>query len=614
MRGASIDALGDIGPDAASAAGPTIAQYLKDEDPAVRARSIAALRNIHWSAGNMVSALLSAAHDPDGYVRSQALESLDAMTPTPDGAKDIFIDAAEHDTDAGSREKAIAALGCIGKGSPSARQALLSVMAGDNEYVRDKAAHCVGDWGPSVITFIAPMLRDPSASVRIAAATSAAAVGEGAEPVLPDLIALLKDPDENVRFSAASAIAEIGVGADSAVPALRDALCDPSFEVRDGALHALGRMGPAALPAIDAIVACLRDPRNEVRYDVGFAFSSLSDWPVQPTSDETVRTLIGLLSDPDEQTRQALRRVWGSSGGVPRRSRRRSCAFRSKTFKAYEADVFGRIGVADPEVIALLIEMLQKARKTDLVVLTTALSKLKPLPGAAIPPLINVLSSDDAIAQLSAAYALSRFGPDAAAALPALNRLASSRSSRPGGAGRGSMRSGRPHCRIEAGRKRHRRSVRSPDQYPYLVSDDPGHLIGFGRPSGAGRSRASRRGRPHSDGPSRPAKYRRRRSAAGPRKGRPGSALPKLREMLHGDTKLVRRAAMETIRKIEACMIPGRSAGTPRRNACSASGEARVKSEAGRSTLRRSAMAVANDGAAGAGEDLPVPTYFALHG
>lgn len=193
------------------------------------------------------------------------------------------------------------------------------------------AARALGDWGCSIVTFIAPLLRDPSANVRIATATAAEVVGEGTEPLLPDLIAMSRDSDDKARYRAAMAIAAIGVGADSAAPALRD----PSFEVRESALRAFGRMGPAAEPAIDAIVATLKDPNIDVRRHAGFALSNLSMWPVQATSDQTVKKLISLLSDPDDATSVGAVEGLGVFGvqarpAIPALIR----AFRNKTFTA----------------------------------------------------------------------------------------------------------------------------------------------------------------------------------------------------------------------------------------------------------------------------------------
>ena len=66
------------------------------------------------------------------------------------------------------------------------------------------------------------------------------------------LIADLKDEDQEVRERAAHTLGEIGDVAKEAVPALIAALKDKDKGVRGGAVYALGQIGPADKEVVSA--------------------------------------------------------------------------------------------------------------------------------------------------------------------------------------------------------------------------------------------------------------------------------------------------------------------------------------------------------------------------
>src|SRR5262249_3952486 len=135
----------------------------------------------------------------------------------------------------------------------------------DRAEVRARAADSLARIGPAGADAesFKRALRDPSLSVRVAAAAGLWELTHKPEPVLPVLIEGLASDDELVRSSAADTVGKLGPAAGPAVPSLVAMLtAPPSLGMpisasRLAALAALRAIGPAARDAVPALVGLL---------------------------------------------------------------------------------------------------------------------------------------------------------------------------------------------------------------------------------------------------------------------------------------------------------------------------------------------------------------------
>src|SRR5262249_21185703 len=104
----------------------------------------------------------------------------------------------------------------------------------------------------AAVPALLPLLHDPAAATRRAAATVLGEIGSEAEVAVSALVAALKDADPAVRWAAAEALGRIGPDAEEAVPALLAALADPA--VHAIAIDALGGVGASARGAVPRLL------------------------------------------------------------------------------------------------------------------------------------------------------------------------------------------------------------------------------------------------------------------------------------------------------------------------------------------------------------------------
>ena len=113
--------------------------------------------------------------------------------------------------------------------------------ARSDEKVRVAAIMALGEAGTAkdVVSTLAEMLDDSSASIRHAAAFALADIGPEAKEAVKPLIKALDDKDENVRAEAAFALGSIGKGAKAALPALEALAKDKNPVVHKAAAAAI---------------------------------------------------------------------------------------------------------------------------------------------------------------------------------------------------------------------------------------------------------------------------------------------------------------------------------------------------------------------------------------
>ena len=200
-------------------------------------------------------------------------------------------------------------------------------------------------------------------------------------------VTALKTDDTATRMEAANTLGFMREGADDAVPALVDVLEDDYEPLRRNAIYTLGAIGaPAVKPLIDALAAKKEAFDMEPILHICDAAHGLA-----AIGASAVPALMNVLEDERENVRASAAYALGEMGPV-----------------AAEA-VDG--------LIALLTDESEEVRRHA----TSALGMIKEPVSKTVPALVRVLEDrEDTDLAFFAAQALTRIGPDAVEAIPAL--------------------------------------------------------------------------------------------------------------------------------------------------------------------------------------------------
>lgn len=246
VRAEAADALGSIGPKAASAAAPLTA-LLTDSDAAVRHSAAAALGEVGARSPEVLAGLEKLLAEENPAVRSGAVEALGRLAST----------------------------GAIPKGLLEKLGEALADPEGD---VAARAADALEKAGPAALKTLSAKLESEEAR-----ALAAAAIGqiarqkEGRLPELdsikPQLLKLIRAeamgkvgaiPDETTRDAVLRTLAVLAPaleGDEKTLEALREAVLDESYPGRAVAALAYAQVaGPKAIPTLRKTVNDSRDP------------------------------------------------------------------------------------------------------------------------------------------------------------------------------------------------------------------------------------------------------------------------------------------------------------------------------------------------------------------
>jgi HEAT repeat protein len=240
-------------------------------------------------------------------------------------------------------------------------------------------------------------LRDEYWDVRECAAELLAKAGPAAVPALARALA---DSDYFSRWYAARTLARIGPEARAALPDLGRALGDPAMDVRKEAAEAIVRMGDPG-PAAPRLVAALADPSEPVRAlaaealgGTGAAVLSEIIKVVEHGGPEAQRAAIEALSRIGPPARPAAAVLMGALRDEIARTERQAAAIENIGIR----DSFMRHHVPEQAV-------------------SRALGRMGP---AVVPPLLEMVNSQEYVKAWFACDILGRMGPEAASATPGL--------------------------------------------------------------------------------------------------------------------------------------------------------------------------------------------------
>ncbi|MEU9097938.1 fumarate reductase/succinate dehydrogenase flavoprotein subunit [Streptomyces sp. NPDC048361] len=258
VRAAAVTVLGETVP---SGAGIALAARLRDGAPAVRSVAAAVLRELAevLPADAELSAALREALDvPDPTVRTAALDVLRALRL---GDAPLYA-ARLADTDIEVRIHAVRGLVAVDAVTELARAA-----ADPAREVRVAVARGVAALRAPRPVSLDPLLDDRDPLVRAAALAALAATGCPA-PYAEHAVTALADPAWQVRAGAAAALK--GAAPEAAVPALAETLTDTNADVRKAAVLSL-LAHRAHAEARDALATAVTDTDADVRAYAGRA-------------------------------------------------------------------------------------------------------------------------------------------------------------------------------------------------------------------------------------------------------------------------------------------------------------------------------------------------------
>jgi HEAT repeat protein len=310
------------------------------------------------------------------------------------------------------------ALGPVGAGDAAAGAALLEALRADEADLRRAAAEGVAASGvksPETVQALGAALEDKDRAVRVQVLTALAAAPPEAR-ALPHLLKAFGGDDEGLmrqaasalarrkpakedtaalgaaltserlrlRLYAASALAEAGPAAVEALEPLTKALEDGDATVRRLALVALRGMGPAAKPAGPALVKLLEggDARTKVEVVLTLAKLELEPKAVVPV---LVKAALEKDGPGQAEAKTALRKLGGW---------------------------------AKPAVTGLIAGLKDEATRPVAVQALAGVGK------AGVSEMADGLRSRDSAVRLALLEALAEIGPDARAALLAVNACA----------------------------------------------------------------------------------------------------------------------------------------------------------------------------------------------
>jgi HEAT repeat protein len=377
----------------ASKEAPNLIALLKDPEESVRCVAAEALGKLGDVGAEEIDALVEMLHDPSSKVKASAARALGSMKKLAARAVEEIIPLLQ-DREEEVRTAAADAIALVGALNEQATESLVEGLASKDNVIQAQTAQALATIG-SAAKDAAPALVEAlgkgSDRVRAKAAQALGKIGEAAaEVAVPSLVKALRGKDNWTSALAAEALGEMGESADEAVPALVQCLRSGNPLVRANAAEALGKMGSAAAGAAQALEKAACDEDGAVRCRAVLALGKID----RPNA-RAEKVLMEALKDPDPLVRAAGIESIGQCG--------------QKTEAVWNA-LLPLLNDSNDEVKVKVVQVLPRlcGPRTEL-----------------IDGLCDLLSKNDSpLVQTSAALALGKMGPAAAAAGPILLHMA----------------------------------------------------------------------------------------------------------------------------------------------------------------------------------------------
>jgi HEAT repeat protein len=300
----------------------------------------------------------------------------------------------------------------------------------------------------SAVPVLTTAAQNKSSEVRIYSVQALGAIGRAASNAVPVLIRSARDENDGVRLSAVDALGRIGATLPESIEALTAAVSDGSSDVRitarkalemlvlprlrqplpeATAVNAFRAIGPSAVPSL---IALLKDGDPVLRADAAWALGSLQ---ISNRQDlVAISPLIGALGDPDAHVRLQAAAALGQFGPAasaavePLTGRLKDDEKGPDTntvvyVRAAAARALGRIGPGAKAAVPMLQSLSTDQNRYTRMDAVVALWRIQRLAAAALPKLMDGLSTIEQDTTWQIFDALAEMGPQAKEAVPAIS-------------------------------------------------------------------------------------------------------------------------------------------------------------------------------------------------
>jgi HEAT repeat protein len=355
---------------------PALLGLIGHKTPSVRYLVASALGDMGKPAAAVIPEIIGLLKDADGEVRAGAAEALGKIGARPDLSVGA-LEAVAQDPDRrvqGAVQTALLALG-----APGAAKGLVAVLKTGGQMEKYKALEALGEMpaaGAANVDAIVAALNDKDPLVSKKAVDVLGLLGAAGAPGVPALIERLKTEDGTGKWSVVMALGKIGPPAKAAVPALIGLLGNPEAKIDPEAAAVIAR-------AAQAIRATSKDSVN------------LAVWAA---------SAIDRIEPGHKVARGVL--LYGM------RNKRLLYDERLEATERLAAST------GESEAFDVLVSLGRDASEKARLHAGFALARFGR--AEAVAPLVEALSYDNSVMQVSAATALGSLGPAAKSAVPAL--------------------------------------------------------------------------------------------------------------------------------------------------------------------------------------------------
>jgi HEAT repeat protein len=432
LRVVAIDAIAELGPGGRAAI-PELVAALGDADPRPRWHAARALGLIGEESISTVPALVKLLGDADPIVVTQAAAAIgmvkadDGRTTTPPQDQAIYDSAIEPlmktcvHSDPRARRAAMRALERLVPDDTTLAPLFCKQLADTDPSAVLPALHTLADLDEKAVPFLLEALKEPKS--RYWATVAIAEIGPEAAAAVEPLSSLVAEGELDERMQAALALAAIGEPAASAAPMLVQALESNEDLLRFAAAFALGKI--KAESADKALEQAALDPDEFLAAIAAWARAQIHPQDAALVNDAVQKARKGLDSDRPNVRKASVSALSDLAEFTDEQARKRL----AEEFVSLLNDADPAVGMSAGAALVRLEEVAVGEIKEALANPATRLKALEVAAAlgaagkAAEAEIEALLTSDDPLVQGEAAVALASMGPDAAAAVPALQKL-----------------------------------------------------------------------------------------------------------------------------------------------------------------------------------------------
>ncbi|MDA0254996.1 MAG: HEAT repeat domain-containing protein [Planctomycetota bacterium] len=437
IRWHAARAIGMIGHEAASAI-PVLVERLADDDAVVVTQAAAAIGQIRGDDDRSeipeadiaiyeaaVQPLVRTAVHPDPRARRAAIRALRGLSASPQALAETVLDHLDEV----DPQMVLPAMHTLADMKGEAVPFLLRALEDPkSRYWAEVVLSEIGEDAAPAVEPLSRLAAEGEVEERVQAILALAAIGEPAQAASAQLIAALESSDDSLRYVAAYAAGKVrAADADEALTAAA-AADDPLLAALASWARARIHPDDEALlaQAVDRLTQGLASDSPPVRRAAVEGLSGLADRLVPGDRQALAAVFAGMIADPVPAVGLAAGGALIRLGGdavEPLTEALSAPAIRNDAM-----EILTELGPAALPALDAMVQGLADADPVYRADAAMAIAAIGPEATAAVPALEKLLGDESAEASVryTAAYALGRIGPAAKAAEPMLRKLAES--------------------------------------------------------------------------------------------------------------------------------------------------------------------------------------------